>query len=195
MGLTCGAQNNYVSEFENDLASFATHNSVRSLSEAASRRSDLSAEQPTRIYQNLCHATLTVLNINALSIKAQDKLDQFHVMLDQWLPCKESWLTSEVYNAEIIPDSLGYTMFSGIGGLGVEESSSLFKICILQIGNRIGKQTVKYYESSFNLQGLYPSTLLFITNQMSLNHRASKSLESQSRGCQLLRAYMDIGRL
>ena len=32
-------------------------------------------------------------------------------MLNQWsLVYTECWLTSEVYNAEIIPDSLGYTM-------------------------------------------------------------------------------------
>ena len=36
-------------------------------------------------------------------------------MLDQWLPdiviCTESWLTPEIYDAEIIPNSLGYTMY------------------------------------------------------------------------------------
>ena len=114
MCLTCGTQNHSVSVLENDLVSFATHNSFSSLSEAANRPSDLSAEQPTNSHQNLLHATLKVFNINARSIKAQDKLDQFHAMLAQWLPdlvmCTESWLTSEVYNAEIIPDSLGYTM-------------------------------------------------------------------------------------
>ena len=66
-------------------------------------------------FQNVCHATLKVLNINVRSNKAQDKLVQFHAMLNQWLPdiviCTESWLTPEVYNAEVIPDSLGNTMF------------------------------------------------------------------------------------
>ena len=58
---------------------------------------------------------MKVLNINVHSIKSQDKLDQFRDMLDQLRPdnatCTEFWLTPDAYNAEIIPGSLGYTMF------------------------------------------------------------------------------------
>ena len=50
-----------------------------------------------------------------MSVQLKPKLDQFHAMLNQWLTdiviCTESWLTPEIFNAEIIPDSLGYTMF------------------------------------------------------------------------------------
>ena len=86
--------------------------------------SELSAEHTTSSHRNLRHATLKVLNINVRSIKSQEKLDQFHAMLDQLLQdiviCTESWLTPDVYNAEIIPDSLGYTCLGGTGGPGEE---------------------------------------------------------------------------
>ena len=112
---TCGAPNHSVLSLGNNLASFESHNSFSSLSDSASRPSELSAEHTTVSHKNLRYATLKVLNINARSIKAQNKLDQFHAMLDQWLPdiviCTESWLTPDIYDAEIIPNSLGYTMF------------------------------------------------------------------------------------
>ena len=112
---TCGAPNHSVSVLGSNLATFASYNSFSSLSDSASRPSKLSAEDTTSSHRTLRHATLKVLNINARSIKSQDKLDQFHAMLDQLLQdiviCTESWLTSDVYNAEIILDSLGYTLF------------------------------------------------------------------------------------
>ena len=74
---TCGAPNHSVSVLDDDLASFATHNSYSSLSESASRPSDLSAEHPTSSHQNLRHATLKVLNINVRSIKAKTSLTSF----------------------------------------------------------------------------------------------------------------------
>ena len=111
---TCGAPNHSVSVPGSNLATFATYNSFISLSDSASWSSELSAEHTTSSHRNLRHVTLKVLNINATSINSQDKLDQFRAMLDQLLPdiviCTESWPTSDVYNAEIIPDSLGYTM-------------------------------------------------------------------------------------
>ena len=79
---TCGAPNHSVLSLVNNLASFELHNSFSSLSDSASRPSELSAEHTTVSHKNLRYATLKVLNINARSIKAQDKLDPFHAMLD-----------------------------------------------------------------------------------------------------------------
>ena len=101
---TCRAPNHSVSMPGNNLATFASYNSFSSLSDSTSRPSELSAEHSTSSHKNLCNATMNVLNINARSIKAQDKRDQFYDMLDQWL-------TPEVYDTEIIPGSLSYTMF------------------------------------------------------------------------------------
>ncbi|MCG8048091.1 MAG: hypothetical protein JAY66_20795 [Candidatus Thiodiazotropha taylori] len=113
--LTCGAPNHSVSVLDCNLDTLATSNSFSSLSDSASRLSGSSADHTTSKHTNLRHATLKVLNINARSIISQDKLDQFHAMLDQLRPdivtCTESWLTSDIHNAEIIPDHLGYTMF------------------------------------------------------------------------------------
>ena len=99
----------------NHLASFESQNSFSSLSDSVSQPSELSPDDTTASHKNLRYATLKVLNINACSIKARDKLDQVHAMLDQWLPdiviCTKSWLTPDIYDAEIIPSSLGYTMF------------------------------------------------------------------------------------
>ena len=107
-----GAPNHAVSSLGNNLASFESHNSFSSLSDSASRPSELSAEHTTVSDKNLGYATLKVLNINAHSIKAQDKLDQFHAMLDQWLPdiviYTKSWLNSDVYDAEIIKQTVKY---------------------------------------------------------------------------------------
>ena len=112
--LTCGARNHSVSVLDNNLASFASSNSFNTLSDSTSRSSVSSAGQRTNSHR-LGKATLKVLNLNARSIKPQDKLDQFHAMLDLYSPdvvtCTESWLTSDIYNAEVIPDSLGYTIF------------------------------------------------------------------------------------
>ena len=98
-----------------NLATLASYNSFSFLSDSTSWSSELSAEHTTSSHRNLRHIILKVLIINARSIKSQDKLDQFHAMLDLLLPdtviCTESSLTPNVYNAEIIPDSLGYTMF------------------------------------------------------------------------------------
>ena len=136
---TCGAPNHSVLSLGNNLASFESHNSFSSLSDSASRPSELSAEHTTVSHKNLRYATLKVLNINARSIKAQNKLDQFHAMLDQWLPdiviCTESWLTPDIYDAEIIPNSPGYTMFRrdrGSMGGGV-----LILVRNLYIANRV----------------------------------------------------------
>ena len=72
----------------------------------------------------------------------------------------------------------------GIGGPGEEVFSSLYEICTLQIGYRNGKQTVKYCGLSYNLQGLSPSTLLPIINQVSQTQRVLKSLKGQLQWCQ-----------
>ena len=72
----------------------------------------------------------------------------------------------------------------GIGGPGEEVFSSLYEICTLQIGYRNGKQTVKYCGLSYNLQGLFPSTLLPIINQVSQTQRVLKSLKGQLQWCQ-----------
>ena len=115
VGQTCGAPNHSVSSLGNNPASFESHYSFRSLSDSARRPLELSAEHTTVSHKNLRYATLKVLNINARSVKSQDKLDQFHAMLDQWLHdiviCTESCLTPDVYGAELISSSLGYTMF------------------------------------------------------------------------------------
>ena len=112
--LTCSAPNHSVSVLDTNLASFAYHNSFNTLSDTTSRYSVSSADQKTNSHR-LRNATLKVLNLNARSINAQDKLDQFHAIVNQLSPdivtCTESFLTSDIFNAEIIPDSLGYTMF------------------------------------------------------------------------------------
>ena len=72
----------------------------------------------------------------------------------------------------------------GIGGPGEEVFSSLYEICTLQIGYRNGKQTVKYCGLSYNLQGLSPSTLLPIINQVSQTQRVLKSSKGQLQWCQ-----------
>ena len=69
-------------------------------------------------------------------------------------------------------------------GPGEEVFSSLYEICTLQIGYRNGKQTVKYCGLSYNLQGLPPSTLLPIINQVSQKQRVLKSLKGQLQWCQ-----------
>ena len=114
LSLTCGSPNHSVSVLDNNLESFTSNNSFNTLSESTSRSSVSSAEQRTNSHR-LGKATLKVLNLNARSVKTQDTLDQFHAMLDLYSPdvvtCTESWLTSDIYNAEVIPDSLGYTIF------------------------------------------------------------------------------------
>ena len=81
-------------------------------------------------------------------------------MPDQWLPdiviCTESWLTPDIYDAEIITSSLGYTMFRRDMGSRRGDVSSLYEIYAKQLGYRNGKQTVKYCGLSYNLQGLPP---------------------------------------
>ena len=72
----------------------------------------------------------------------------------------------------------------GIGGPGEEVFSSLYEIWTLQIGYRNGNQTVKYCGLSYNLQGLSPSTLLPIINQVSQTQRVLKSLKGQLQWCQ-----------
>ena len=136
---TCGAPNHSVLSLGNNLASFESHNSFSSLSDSASRPSELSAEHTTVSHKNLRYATLKVLKINARSIKAQNKLDQFHAMLDQRLLdiviCTESWLTPDIYDAEIIPNSLGYTMFRR--DMGSRGGGVFILVRNLYIANRV----------------------------------------------------------
>ena len=109
---TCGAPNHSVLSLGNNLATFESHNNFSSLSDSASWPSELSAEHTTVSHENLRYATLKVLNINARSIKAQDKLDQFHAMLDQWfidiVIYTKSWLSSDVYDAETMKQTVNY---------------------------------------------------------------------------------------
>ena len=76
----------------------------------------------------------------------------------------------------------------GIGGPGAEVFSSLYEIYTLEIGYRNWKYTVKYCGLSYNLQGLSPSTLKPIINQVSRKQRVSKSLKDQLQWCKRLSA-------
>ena len=112
-------------------------------------------------------------------------------MLNQWLPdiviCTESWLTQEVYNAEIIPDSLGYTMFrrdrrSRGGGVFI-------LVRDLYIANRVQKweTNCEILWIKLQLAGSVPLHSAAYYKPMSLTHKALQSSKSQSRRYQLLR--------
>ena len=184
---TCGAPNHSVLSLGNNLASFESHNSFSSLSDSASRPSELSAEHTTVSHKNLRYATLKVLNINARSIKAQDNLDQFHAAHHQCLPdiviCTESWLTPNIYDAAIIPSSLGYTMFRrdrGSRGGGI-----FILVQNLYIANRLQEWETdcEILWIKLQLARSVPFTLLPI-NQVSQTQRVSKSLKGQLPWCQ-----------
>ena len=113
-------------------------------------------------------------------------------MPDQWLPdiviCTESWLTPDIYDAEIITSSLGYTMFRRDRG---SRRGDVF-ILVRNLCNAI---RVQEWETDceilwikLQLAGSAPSTLLPIINKVSRTQRVSKNLKGQLQWCQLLRA-------
>ena len=63
----------------------------------------------------LRHAMLKVLNINFRSLNKPQTRDEFHTLLDQTNPGivigSETWLNSDINNAEIVPDDMGFEMF------------------------------------------------------------------------------------
>ena len=63
----------------------------------------------------LKHALFKVLNINFRSLNNPQTRDEFHTLLDQTNPAivieSETWLNSDINNAEIFPDDMGFEMF------------------------------------------------------------------------------------
>ena len=129
---------------------------MKTLPDPKSRSSVSSTEQRLNIHSHR-NATLKVLlNLNARSIKAQDNLYQFDAMLYQISQdigtCTESWLSSDIFDAEVNPDNLGFTMFrrdQGSRGGGV---FMLVKkpTCILLAGSKTGCLIVKFYGPDCN---------------------------------------------
>ena len=112
-------------------------------------------------------------------------------MLDQWLPdivvYTESWLTFEVYNAEIIPDSLGYTMFrqdrgSRGGGVFILVRDLYIAIRVQDLETNCEILWIK-----LQLAGSVPLLIAAYYKPDESDPQSFYSLKSQSRECQLLR--------
>ena len=60
-------------------------------------------------------AILTVLNINFWTLNNPQTRDEFYTLLDQTNPDivigSETWLNSDINNAEIVPDDMGFEIF------------------------------------------------------------------------------------
>ena len=58
---------------------------------------------------------LKVLNINIWLLTNPQTRDEYHVLLNQTSPDivigSETWLNSDINNAEIVPDNMGFEMF------------------------------------------------------------------------------------
>ena len=71
---------------------------------------------------------LKVLNINFRSLNNPQTRDEFHTLLDMTNPDivigSETWLNSDINNAEIVPDDMGFEMLDEIDHPEVEGFSS-----------------------------------------------------------------------
>ena len=125
-GFVCGSPNHSVSVTTKLLSSFESVNSFSILSsDAESGSESVSSPQAARVPADgnkgqkqtpgLRHTRLKVLNINFRSINNSQTRDEFHALFNHVKPDivvgSETWLNSEVYDAEIVPEDLGYELF------------------------------------------------------------------------------------
>ena len=124
---TCGSPNHSVSVAQTPLSSLESVNSFSILSsdpdlESIDSGSETERGNPSgsphiakKQAPGLRHAMLKVLNINFWSLNNPQTRDEFHTLLDQTNPDivigSETWLNSDINNAEIVPDDMGFEMF------------------------------------------------------------------------------------
>ena len=98
--------------------------------------------------------------------------------------CTESWLTPDIYDAEIIPSSLGYTMFRrdrGSRGGGV-----FILVRNLYIANRLQEWETdcEILWIKLQLEGSVPLHIAAYYKLVNQTQRVSKSLKGQLQWCQ-----------